>query len=483
MKTKFRARLLKGVSFREIHLSLCVLSWIGLMGVGFSSPVSAAGGSSELKEEATPYLDDDDLPIRAKPLLEVGDKFLATGNIRRGIELPTGAVWTPSLWVYGNYRSAYQDFSVSDERSSEWVNRLDLFGNLQLSGTERVLLGLTPLHQGNRFSGKVFSPSTSEESINEANAEVNTFLFEGDFAELFPRLDAKDSQPNDVGFSVGRQLLQFQEGFIVNDHMDGFGFSKNNMRFKGNASLINMRSSVFFGLDKIHRHTNTEDPDANLIGIFNQIDGVNRTYNLDLVYVNSENTGDLYNIGFDATQRMGKVNQTVRLAVSKAAGSVTAQADDGAIMLAEFSIVPARTDDNAYLNLFSAFDNYRSAARGPLAGGPLGRAGILFSGQQLGGYPSPLSNSSDESAGFALGYQHFFENNRRQLVIESGGRFEKESSASDEYGLGLRYQHALGQRTFWQFDMFATKSENLTDLEYGSRLEIVQPYVCNFGLV
>ncbi len=361
IKNRFSIRLFEGISRQGVQSPLSALYVIGMMGVGmgFVAPVFSAGISSELSDEATPYLDDDDLPARTKPLLELGEKFLATGNIRRGFELPTGAVWTPSLWVYGNYRSAYQNHAAAgaDERSSEWVNRLDLFANLQLSGTERVLLGLTPLHQGNRFSGKVLSPNTEEETINELNADIDTFFLEGDFAEIFPRIDSDDSSANDVGFSIGRQLVQFQEGFIVSDNMDGFGFSKNNMRFAGNASLVNMRTSVFFGLDGVHRHTNTEDPDAKLIGIFNQIDGFDRTYNLDFVYVDSKDAGDLYNIGIDATQRMGKINQTFRIAFSSAPGVVTEQADDGVIMLAEFSVVPPHTHDNAYLNLFSAIDN------------------------------------------------------------------------------------------------------------------------------
>ena len=433
----------------------------------------AAGGSTELKEESTEYLDDEQLPARSKPLVEIGEKFLSTGNIRRGIELPTGAVWTPAFWVYGNFRSAYQKFDVpGGETMSEWANRLDLFANLQLTGTERVLLGLTPLHENGRFSGRIFSPDSSEERIEEYNLRVDTFFFEGDFAELFPRLDYEDSSSNDYGFSIGRQLIQFQDGFLVNDNMDGFGVSKNNIRFPGNDAIINIRSSLFLGLDKVHRHTNILDEDAKLFGLFNQIDGLNRTYNIDFVYVDSNGRGDLYNFGIDATQRLGKINQTLRLAASQAGGTVTEDADDGMILFAEFSVVPPRTDDNAYFNVFSTFDNYRSAARGPAAGGPLGRTGILFSGQSLGNFPTPISNSADESSGFALGYQRFLSNNRKQFIVETGGRFDQDDGAADEYGLGLRYQQALGNRSFLQFDVFATKFDDSSDTDYGSRLEL-----------
>ena len=456
--------------------SVCALGLaLGFFGTALPLTGFSAGTTTELSDVPSPYLDDDDLPARAKPLIELGSKFLATGNIKRGIKIPTGAVWTPSLWVYGNYRTAYQAYqsgSAGAQRTADWSNRLDLFANLQLSGTERVLLGLRPLHQGSRFSGKILEPEGQEETIDAINSDVDTLFFEGDFAEVFPRLDVKDSKANDVGFTIGRQLLQFQEGFIVNDNMDGIGFSKNNIRFKGNSSLINLRSSVFFGLDGVNRHDNAEDTDAKLVGIFNQIDGLDRTYNLDVVFVDSLSKGDLLNFGFDATQRAGKINQTFRIAMSRAMDGATSQADDGVLVLAELSMVPPHTDDNAYLNLFSTFDNYTSAARGPLAGGPLGRAGILFAAQGLGSAPSPLSNASDESAGFALGYQRFFNNNRRQLIVELGARFEQTDSASDEYGLGLRYQQAVGRRAFWQLDMFATEAGDSNGSEYGSKLEL-----------
>ena len=85
--------------------------WRGLgalmCGLGFSTTASAGIYlGEELPDEPTEYLSDEELPSRNGPILELGPKFLSTGNIASGITLPTGAVWTPSLWVYGNLRSA-----------------------------------------------------------------------------------------------------------------------------------------------------------------------------------------------------------------------------------------------------------------------------------------------------------------------------------------------------------------------------------------
>ena len=355
-----------------------------MVGLAFGLAVQAASKDESgwrLNTEPDPYLADETLPPRTPPLLELGPKFLSTGNIAKGFTLPTGAVWTPSLWVYGTLRSSYQSFELANgESQQEWVNRLDLFANLQLSGTERILVGFTPFHNRDTgvFSGEIYAPDAREESVNELNLDLDTLFFEGDLAELFPKWDYLDSQKNDIGISFGRQNVLFGEGLLVNDNLDGFGLSKNNIRFAGNPNLINWRTSLFFGLDGVNRHDNIEDADSTLYGWFNQFDTIKTTYNVDLVYVEAQESGDLLTASLDATRRFGKTNATVRAAVSTALDEVTAQADDGALVLFELSWIPKYTHDNLYLNGFVGIDNFTSAARGPLAGGPLGRVGLLL---------------------------------------------------------------------------------------------------------
>lgn len=441
-----------------------------------------AASESALTSEPLEYLSDDKMPPRTKPLIELGPKFLSTGNISKGWVLPTGAVWTPSLWVYGNLRSAYQAYdngvqaqqNEAKVRMKEWANRLDLFANLQLSGTERVLLGVTPLHNRDTglFSGTVDYGVGGADSINELNLEVDTLFFEGDLAEIFPKWDYKDSRKNDIGFTIGRQSLQFMDGFLVNDSMDGLGFSKNNLRFAKNSNIVNWRSSVFFGLNGVTRNNSFEDDGSTLFAWFNQVDTVAATYNLDVVYVDGDQAGDLLNIGLDATRRFGKTNATFRVALSNAFGEVSEQSDDGLLLFTELSWVPAYTHDNVYLNGFVAIERFTSAARGPLAGGPLGRTGLLFAAQGLGSVPAALSNAAQEASGLALGYQKFSSDRRTQLTFEIAARFDNAETQEQEYGLGLRLQRAIGYRSFWQLDAFATNSSITSGIEYGVRLEL-----------
>ena len=124
--------------------------------------------------------------------------------------------------MYGSYRTALQSYNNGNETFTEWVNRLDLFGNLQLSGTERLLVGIRPLDQDGEFSGYFFEPGGARQHgwDDGANGEITHLFLEGDLGQLFPGLDPKDTGQFDIGFSVGRQPIFYQEGLLINDRID-----------------------------------------------------------------------------------------------------------------------------------------------------------------------------------------------------------------------------------------------------------------------
>jgi len=61
------------------------------------------------------------------------------------LKTPFGQMLQPSLLVYGSFRSAFQSFESGGENTIEWANRLDLNFNLNLSGTERLVLSMRSL--------------------------------------------------------------------------------------------------------------------------------------------------------------------------------------------------------------------------------------------------------------------------------------------------------------------------------------------------
>ncbi len=426
----------------------------------------------------------DKVPDRPKPILELGDPFLGVGPIHPGYKLPTGMVLQPSLIVYGTYRTALQGFYNGSDHVTEWANRFDLFGNLYLTPNERILAGVRFLNQNGRFTGYTFRAPSSVRPEgrrgveDELNFDITTLFFEGDFDEIFPFLDPRDKYSLDYYLSIGRQPLLFQEGMLINDSIDAVGISKLNMK---PPFMVNMRSAFIWGADQINRQNlASDDESSRLYGLFNEIDFRATTMELDVVYVDANDSiGSGIYAGLGLTQRLGRLNSTVRVLGSASIDHETMHNSDGMLFYNALSVTPHATNDLVYLNSFYAMDHFRSASRDPYNPGTLSPTGILFEAVGLGRFNSPLSNATDDAFGMALGYQMFSSDKRRQLILEIAGRY-----ANDEgqraMGPGARFQAAIGRRTVFRLDGYAVYDEGRQinqpvpddDFTYGMRAEL-----------
>ncbi len=434
-----------------------------------SLPVLAA---EDISDEVIPY-QGDSLPARASPLLEIGPGLLKTGPLSEGFELPTGAVWQPALWVFGTFRTAFNDFKSGDNpETREWANRLNIFANLQLSGTERVLFGLQPFNIDLAASGYRWRPDGDDGFQNKLNGRITTLFFEGDIGEIFPDLDPFDQGNLDIGFSVGRQPLFFQQGLMLNDTVDAVAITRDTVIWKGLSP--DTRITALYGWNQIERSDNADDPGANLFGLFVETDFRPSTVAVDLAYVEGSESsgGDGAHFGVAATQRLGHVNSSFRVNQSFAIDQDTQAVGTGTLLFTELSTDPFGTNDVLYLNGFSAFGHFTSAARDPETGGPLGQVGILFAAVGLGSYLAPLNNRAEDVVGGAVGYQAFFNQQRTQAVLEVGGRLGIGSGTRDAGAVGVRLQQAVGDRTVLQFDAFVGDEER-QPLSYGYRTEIL----------
>ena len=428
-----------------------------------------------LADEPVPYLDDDDLPPPTPPILLFGDPFLSPGPIDSGFELPTGAVWQPSLWVFGTYRTALQTFEPANEPGvTEWANTLDLYANLQLSATERVLLGITPLRRGTSFTGYRFDgPGPDDgEGFESFNGSIQTLFFEGDFGEIFPSLDPNDADLLDYGFTIGRQALTFQQGLLMEDTaIDAVGIVRNSLTAPGAS---NIRLSGLFAWGEISRADTVEDNDAKLFGFSGDADIGSHFVSFDSFYVDSgDDTGDGFYFGAGTVQRKGIWDSAFRLMGSVALDDETPAVRSGVLGFMSFSTTPETSDDILYINAFVARNEFTQAARDPVVGGPLGRAGILFSTQRLGQFGSPLNPRAKDVAGFAVGRQWFLvPTNREQLIVEIGGRVSWEDEPQG-VGIAARYQIQIHNQAFLQFDLFGTFVDDVDDgFGAGARSEL-----------
>ncbi len=467
----------------------------GIFPLGDKVPVKS------LKDEYVPFRTEKaghgkkTLPTRPELAVEAGDGFLDTGNLSAGFEVPfTGAVWQPRLWAYAISRTAFQTFDAGftgAERETEIANRTDIYVNLQLTGTEKILLGLRPFDFNRPDEFTRFTFSGEDEGFNKnIRLGIETFFFEGDFGSLFPNLDQTGVKPIDWGFTVGRQPITFQEGIIINDTIDAVGVIRNNIPFEG---LSNFRVSMLYGWNRVDRGDAAArainidgDNNSRLFGAFAAADSQTSTFNLDAIYVNdddSDDVSDSLNVGFAAIQRIpiwgSAVATAFRINSSFALEEeIEGVAGNGTLLTAELSQNVPGSNDIVYFNSFLNFGNYTQAGREDVVGGPLGNTGILFASPSLGTFGAEIDPFlRDDTVGGAIGYQAFWDNGRRNLILEMAGRADISGSpeAFDSLGFGAQLQQAISQYYLVTLESFYTFNENRDD-GWGVRAEFQVVY-------
>jgi len=438
------------------------------------------GHKSRIPEGAGRGYDPDKIPDRPERLMLFGEPLLGTGEISDGIEMPGGAVWRPRLHVFGTYRSAIQAFNDGHTTFAEWANRLDLFSNLQLTERERVLAGFEVLHDrdNGEFTGYNFHPGEDPLGrgdrgfVEEFNLDVRTLFFEGEIGQLVPDLrgyDPEDFDELDIGFSVGRQPLFKQDGLLINDTVDSVGVTFNSLRIPGGS---NLQVTGLYGWNEVHRGNNHEQDQQHLFSLSGRADLPERTLEGDLFYVLDNDTHhDGIFWGVASIQRMGHFNTAFRVLGSHAPDGESSTVRNGYLLFGETSWTPAYSYDNAYITGFWGIDEFTSAARGPLTGGPLGQVGINFAAIGLGRYGAPITNDPGEAVGGAVGYRWILGDHKRtHLTTELGARTSTASEGADTAALSGRYQQALGQHTIVQFDLFGSVQDS-DDPGFGGRIE------------
>jgi len=422
-----------------------------------------AESSSRLPDHYIPLIPMEELQP-TPPILELGPGLLEIGPLERGFESPTGAIWRPSFWVYGNLRSGVNVVNPSDNghRLIEWANQLELFGNLQLTGTERFLVGIEPLQERGQFTRYTSEPEAENGWYDHTNLDITTLFFEGELSELFPGLDKESNRQLDYGFSIGRWEVDLQDGILVNDKMDAIGVTK----FLAVPGTSMMRLSFIYGWNELNRNNNQLVDESRFFAISTETDTYSSTIDADLVVIDAPvlEGGDGIYAGLGLSQRIKKwgrtFNTTVRWCASHAEEEDNPEVSDGMLFFAEASTTPYGTDDIAYGTLFLAIDEFASAARGPAKGGPLGKAGLLFAAVELGSFSAALGNGADRAFGGALGYQWIMAEGRNNFIVELGARAPTEVGDVATGAIGVRYQKKLSDRIMLQCDGYSKLTEN-----------------------
>ena len=317
---KFHCRLLRCRLLRSIAWANGASIMLAIIFFGTAPALSAqefylgeSTGNSRLSDKPTKFFDvtNEGVPERHPLLFEIGDPFLHQGNLNPGFELGTGWVVQPRLWIFGTLRSAVQSFDNGvAPGTTEFANRFDLYANLQLTGTEKAIIGIRPLDR-NRFTEFTRYGWSPENSFrDETNADIRTLFFEGDLGSIFSNLDPKGIKPIDYGFSVGRQQLLFQDGIMINDVVDSVGIVRNNLHPPG---ISNLRVTAIYGWSELD--SNRPDPDAQMVGIFLAADMPKIRWDIDGAWVKDDGQGNegSFHYGVSAERLFGRMHTTWRV--------------------------------------------------------------------------------------------------------------------------------------------------------------------------
>ena len=430
-----------------------------------------------------PYMFPDDqlppqveiFPERPPMLLELGEKFFKVGEVPYGINPWSGTYWQPALWVFGTYRTSnqYSALSKADSPSlNNWVNRFDLFANIKLSGTERFFAAWRPLDKGG-MTGIDFTQENAEFTHNfEEKGDGESFkqwffpatwFFEGDIAELFQFLDYEDKLPRDIGFTLGRQPIFFQEGIVINDILETFGLAINGLYFP-------RASNLKISLMTARNHPDRDGQDEYIYGAFTEIDFHKNMVNLDIAYVQENQSGKTNGIviGGSNVQKFGFWNTSFRVGYSKALGE-TSDIGDGIFLMGEFSRKHYPYRNIMYVNSFIKLDSFTPAA----GGGAVGRTGILFAGSGMTGYGSPMGTAlGADEMGASAGYQWFMQGGKQSILFERSYRQALDDGTDTKIGLGFKFMKALGQRYAGFIDGFTVIPKD-GSLSTGGRVELM----------
>ena len=435
-----------------------------------SENATASESSSRYSDEVVGLKEQEDLPARPVPLIELGQDYVNEGPYEHEFELPTGMVVSPGLVVFGTANTGleYTDNGTADPKT-EWVTTLNLFANLTLSGTERILVGMTPLSRESGAKSRLkIGPTSGYE--NESRARLSTAFFEGELSEMFPGLDMDGRLPMDYEIAFGRQAVLSQGGILINDSMDSLALTRSTVPLPGTNFA---RIGGLIAVNGVHRKSNKDDINADLFALFSEVEFHHATAELDFVYIESEEEkGDQFNIGGSWIKQYivfdHAVDTTTRIAQSYTPDQETAHASNGTLVYSSMAFAPKRTDNILYTNIFAALNSYAPAAR--QAGGPLGIVGLLFSGNGLHG--AAINNGANDAYGGSVGYQMFFSGAlRSNLIIEGGGKVDNTSGGVNRLGAQVRYSQALGRHLFFEVGGYAVSQESMLE-GYGVRTKL-----------
>ncbi len=383
---------------------------------------------------------------------------------------------TPQLLVFGDYRTGVGVHRNKGAHVRSWAHRLNLEGDLRLTGTERMHIAMGPLDHNGKFTRLDFSDGVSFE--REMDAQLNTAFFEGDLGAIVGGVRGVDA-PFDLPITFGLVPLLYQNGIWMEDAIVG-GAIAFPWRHSLPLNWSNFDATFFAGMHEVTSPAFNNDKDgAAVFGTAWFIEAYQGYIEADYAYLNDLQglNRDYHNFAIAFTRRYWhRISNSVRLIVNLGQdGPRTQRTADGGILLFENSLISGMPSNVVpYFNTFLGYGSPQSVARANGSGGIVRNTGINFESDGLTGYPT-LDDTGTHAYGGAIGINLLSADFRRQTVFEFAaldtyGNPSLSRAAGPQYGLGTRWQKAINNASLIRVDFMNGWLDNAPDI-YGSRIE------------
>lgn len=412
-----------------------------------------------------------------------GRRLYPSGQLSEGINLfGKKNMAYPRMMMFGDWRwaAAYNEDQV--DRKSEYVTRLNLEVDLQLTSTEHLHALFRPLDENGKFTRCV--SGAANDDLNgcrlELDGQVDTLFFEGDFGQIINGISGTYTKI-DLPFAVGLMPITFHNGIWVNDVFQGFGFSIPAMNSRA-LDISNMDVTFFVGTEDVNTavQPNQINDQAKIFGANLFVEAMEGYFELGYGYTKDDtgNNGDYHNVAFSFTHRWANIlsmSERVIWNFGQSPGTLNNRLTaDGYIVFLEmawqtskpYTLVP-------YSNFFLGVDKPQGLAK---QNGILENTGILFEADALTNFQI-MENSGNDTYGGALGLQYLFDLDM-QIVFElatvqiiGDANDPNRNLADAQYGAGFRFQKPLTSSLIFRLDGNYILQEG-RDQRYGARAEI-----------
>ncbi|MBI3708049.1 MAG: hypothetical protein HY246_10280 [Proteobacteria bacterium] len=423
-----------------------------------------------------------------RPVIEIGRPLYTEGPFRpSSVLLGEKNLIAPSLWLYGDWRTAVAYNDNGKKEDAQIATRLNLDVDLKLTATERVHAFFRPLDQGGQFTHYSFAGDDRSQGKFIKDGNLENLFFEGDLGAMAQGLTGEYNGV-DLPVAAGLMPMLFQNGVWVDDAFTGFAFAipARNSKF---LDISNMDITYFMGLDKVSTAAIRDDKkqiadhNVQLYGVAAFVETLEGYFEVGYGYTRGEGIFDelsYHNATLAFTRRYGGfLSNSVRgiWNFGQNRRNNQQQTADGFILLVENSLITSKPLTLVpYFNFFAGFDRPQSLARDPGAGGVLKNTGINFETDGLTGFPK-LDDTGQNTYGGAVGLQYLF-NLDQQIVVEAAGLKVREGNfeagrpaRGDEFAIGVRYQIPVTNRWIFRADAIKAWRENDADFA-GIRAEV-----------